>query len=222
MFPLKKSGSECIRKKITTGAGTTARNGDIDSNGSTTPLLGRVAGTQAVHSISDNIRTTCGMSPHLGSGAQALGQDGHGCTSPLPGMLGPGAACPGWSLVCSVPAPQLQGTAAASPLTPRDFFWKGREELRCYCTGLPGIQESQQHYAEMPRGEVSGCFGIYPPAPDRSAAQQLCCRWVPRIPAPAPRQRAPARHCPARSLRYPSSAPALTAAGALCLLSTSA
>lgn len=58
MFPLKKSGSQCIRRKITTSAGTTVLNGDIDSNGSITPLLGRAAGMQAVHSISDNVRTT--------------------------------------------------------------------------------------------------------------------------------------------------------------------
>lgn len=57
MFPLKKSGSQCIRRK-TTGAGTTALNGDIDYNGSITPLSRRVAGPQAVHSDSDNLRAS--------------------------------------------------------------------------------------------------------------------------------------------------------------------
>lgn len=55
MFPLKKSGSQYIRRKKTTSCGTTALNADIDTNGSVTPLLGRTAWMQTVQSISDSV-----------------------------------------------------------------------------------------------------------------------------------------------------------------------
>lgn len=219
MFPLKNQAHDASGRKIT-GAGTTALNGDIDSNGSITPLLGRAAGTQAARSVSDNVRTPRRASPRLGSGAPALGQDGHGCMSPLPGALGPGRVCPGHSWVCSAPAPQLQGSAATSPLTHGDF---GRA-VKCGGATAQGCQVSRSHGSTTQRCQDEKSVGVL--MLTHQLQTDLPCSstataGLPQIPAPAPWRRAPARRCPARSLRYPSSVPAPTAAGALCLLSTS-
>lgn len=87
------------------------------------------------------------MSPHLGSSAPASGQDGHGCTSPFPGVLGPGTACAGRPQVCSDSAPQLQGRALTSPLTHADF---GRA-MRSSGATAQGCRVSRSHSSTTQR-----------------------------------------------------------------------
>ena len=198
MFPLKKSGSQCIRRKITTGAGTTALNGDIDSNGSITPLLGRAAGKQAVHSVSDNVRTTRRVSPRRGSvpGAGAGRPRSHQSLPAAPGTAwrppaGAGVLCPGSPAPghgrCWSPTHEDLGRAARS---------SGAAARGCQ---RPGVTAALRRDAKTRSQWV---LGACPPAPGRPAVQQLGYRRAPRSPAPAH------QHCPARSLRHLGSAPA--------------
>lgn len=118
LFPLKKSDSQCIRRKITTGAGTTALNGDIDSNGSITPLLGRAAGTRAVHSVSDSARTTHRVSPHVGPVPGRWGRMAVVAPHPLQERWGP-ARCAQAGAGFALPWPQSR--TATRPRPHRDF-----------------------------------------------------------------------------------------------------
>lgn len=167
------------------------------------------------------------MSTHLASSAQALGQVATVASDPFPESWGQAQASSEFA------APQLPlsraGQSRAAQLMGILGGLRRAQVPLPRAARCPGVTAALHRDAEMRRLWVFWCLSTSPRQTGRAAAHGHrlpgalvgACTSVPGTPHSAQTPGGAHTALPGRSLRCPSPVPALCAAGALCLLSTS-